>query len=203
MSDTSKSTTPPAGQAAFKIDNKKYYMSIDQNDPVEIGSVSYDINGVWPPSDYMIQQTFPKCTINYPLKTDQLKTLLETFQSHSGFLSNGDGNTFYVDVTTNAPTMFDFYFKILNGSYYMGVNENSVNNSIGKVSADILGVNPPDIDRIQNFTDSNGKKIFYKYWYAEGEYAMNNQIRLFHDHSGLASGGDGEVFPIHFFIGDH
>ncbi len=203
MSDTSKSTTPLRGQAAFKIDKSQYYMSIDQNELVSIGGVYSDINGVWPPSDYVIQETFPHCTINYPLKTDQLKTLLETFQSHSGFASSGDGSTFYVDITKPAPAMFDFYFKILNGSYYMGVNKNSVNILIGNVSADIFGAHPPNIDDIQNVANSDGKKVFYNHWYAVGEYALNTQINLFRKHSGFASEGDGKVFPIHFFNGPH
>ncbi len=189
MSDTSKSTTPPAGQASFKIDNWKYYMTIDQSDPVEIGDVSSDINGVWPPSDYMIQKHFPNCAINYPLKTTDLKTLLQTFQSHSGFASSGDGNTFFVDITTNAPTMFSAFFYLDKGRYYMSSDKITFSD-LGAVISNFWGVVPPPAKMMQ--------AVFKDYWFAEGEYETNQQTAQFINHTLDTSKN---VFMLHVFIG--
>ncbi|MCH9620690.1 MAG: hypothetical protein S4CHLAM20_00910 [Chlamydiia bacterium] len=186
-------------KVSFKIENGKIYMCTSTNcgsdDFQFISHASGDISqGVFPPTNWQIQQVFP--TYGFLTSGSDTKENDAAFTAHSGFASQGDGQVFQLCNSSNSAKVFFAYFKVSNGKYYMSLtDDDSSMQLIGSVSADILGVHPPAINLIQD--------KFPNIWYASGTKELNKRIDLFHDHSGFASNGDGQIFNVHVFKGPY
>ena len=182
-------------QAQFKMQQSTIYMQDSKGEWQVISSVQGDIWGAYPPTDYEIQNS--KCglfkTYGLPYDSSTMATIIEknekAFQTHSGFLSQGDGQTFIVNVCTNFPKVIEVDFIIKQGQYFTNLNSSSYY-SLGYVAHDGGG-------NVLPIPDSALPKGYIK---APGKAETVNNNALFALHGQYTSSpepGDGKVFTVH------
>jgi hypothetical protein len=192
-------SAPPSGQAAFMLALGSYYMSLDGITFQNLGEIPVIYNKLYAPSDYMIQQKFPNCGINYGLPEYKISVLDLIFNSRQGINFAGDGVVFTVDVTEDMPEIISVWFKMSNYQYFISLYENSHFISLGDAVPTYLASvwNEPITDTIIQSSEQ-----YHNYFLATGTLENKLQVNGFQDNSGVAAIGSNTPFSLHVYIDD-
>jgi hypothetical protein len=186
---------------SFQLKGGKYYMSLDGENFLSLGSVTMSVSTIYPPSDYMIQQQYPNYGINYGKSDDEITDLNSIFNSHSGSgltLGVGDEVVFTVLASVNIPTIETLWFKIYNYKYFINVIDDiGTYLSIGDILfswGSATRALPPTNAMIQSLP------AYSNYYLANGYVEEQLQNTAFYNNSGIFSSN--VAFSVHAFISE-